>query len=331
MQLRQRSLAWAFLAANALLAASGFTHPNGDLYFVALVCLVLMYDRGRLQWRYLFISGIPYLIGAAMWVPYVLKAPDLFRIQLLGNMVGRESAFSAPVSTLHRELKRYLDAFGFAPWSKGFAHLSILELLAFLGGVAACAVYGPLRRQSASRQVVTITGAVCLFLWLFEGAKVSSYLLHAIPWFCFALALAVADYWNKRRGPRIVAVAVVGLVFFLALVRIAVPVVRDNYHQRYLPAAMFLRQNASPTDLVMGSAELVFYLGSDWHVLDDIMMGTTTGKIARYIVVDTRYSDYMQSIRVTAPAEYERVATQLREKYDKVYDRAAYQIYQRAR
>jgi len=105
MQLRQRSLAWALLAANALLAASGFTHPNGDLYFVALVCLVLMYDRDRLQWRFLFISGIPYLIGALMWAPYILKAPDLFKIQLLGNMVGRESAFSAPVSTLQREVK----------------------------------------------------------------------------------------------------------------------------------------------------------------------------------------------------------------------------------
>jgi len=45
--------------------------------------------------------------------------------------------------------------------------------------------------------------------------------------------------------------------------------------------------------------------------------------------VDTRYSDYMQSIRVTAPAAYERVATQLREKYDKIYDQATYQIYHR--
>jgi len=118
---------------------------------------------------------------------------------------------------------------------------------------------------------------VCLFLWLFEGAKISTYLLHEIPWFCFALALAVADYWSKSRGPRIVAVAVVGFVIFLASVRTAVPAVRDNYHQRYLPAALFLRQNASPSDLVMGSAEPVFYLGSDWHVLDDILMGT--GKI----------------------------------------------------
>jgi hypothetical protein len=329
MRLRQRSMAWALLAANVLLAASGLTHPNGDLYFVALVCLVLMYDHDRLQWRYLVISGFPYIVGAALWAPYILKAPDLFKVQLLGNMVGRESAFSAPLSTLQREVKRYLDAFGFAAWSKGFAHLSILELLSFLGGVVACATYGPLRRKSASRRVVVITGAVCLFLWLFEGAKVSSYLLHVLPWFCLALAFATADCWNERGGPRMVAIAVVGMVFLLAVVRITVPAMRDNYHQRYLPAAQYLARNAAPSDLIMGSAELALYLGFDWHVLDDIMMGTTTGKSARFIVVDRRYSDYMQSIRVTAPAEFERVGRQLSEQYNKVYDQSGYQIYRR--
>jgi hypothetical protein len=329
LQLRQRSLGWALFSANALLAASGLTHPNGDLYLVALVCMVLMYDRQRLQWRYMVISGIPYAAGVAAWLPYILQAPGDFKIQLLGNATGRESAFSAPWSAVRREAERYLDAFGFAAWSQGFAHLSILNLLAYLGGVAACAAYGPLRRQPAARKAVTIACAICLFLFLFEGAKVSQYLVHVVPWFSFALAVAATDYWMARRGPRLVPAAVVGLALFLSLVRIAVPVSRDHYHRRFLPAAQYLQQHASPSDLIMGSAELAIYLGFDWNILDDIMLGTTTGKTPRFIVMDARYADYLQSIRVTAPADYERVSRQLSEKYEKVYDQATYQIYRR--
>jgi hypothetical protein len=126
-----------------------------------------------------------------------------------------------------------------------------------------------------------------------------------------------------------VPVAGVGLVLFLAAVRVTVPAIRDNYHRRFLPAAQYLRQNASPPGLIMGSAELAFYLGFDWNIIDDIMLGTTTGRSARFIVMDGRYSDYLQSIRVTAPADYERIAQLLSERYDKVYDQSTYQIYRK--
>jgi hypothetical protein len=328
MLLRQRSLGWALFAANALLAASGLCHPNGDLHFVALVCLVLIYDRSRLHWRYLFVCGAPYAIALALWLPYVLRAPDLFKIQLLGNMIGRESAFSAPLSTTYREVRRYLDMFGFAPWSHGFAHVSIFELLAFLAGVAACGAYGPLRQKQPARTVFAVVVAVCLFLWLFEGAKVTTYLLHVVPWFAFALAVAASDFWTARRGPRLIPAAVIAIYLFLAIVRVAVPAVRDNYHRRYLPAAQFLQQHTSPSDLIMGSGELAFILGFERHLLDDIMLGTTTGKTAKYIVVDPRYADYFASIRITAPDECRRVEQQL-VRYDKVYDQAEYRIYRK--
>ena len=327
LQLRERNLAWALVTANTLFAVSVLAHPNADLYFLALACLVLMLDRARLRWQYVVLSGVPYLAAGAAWLPYILKAPDLFKIQLLGNTTGRESAFTAPFSTLEREIQRYLHGFGFAPWSHGFAHVSILELLAFVGGVAWCAAYGPLRRQNAARYASIITGSVCLFLWLFEGAKSSWYLVHVVPWLSFALAVAAGDYWAKHRGPRVLPAAVVGMVLFLAIVRLAVPAMRDNYHRRFQPAAQYVQQHASPSDLIMGSAELAFYVGFDWNILDDIMLGTTTGKHARFIVVDARYADYQQSIRTTSPADYQRVSQLLRDRYEKVYDQADYQIY----
>jgi 4-amino-4-deoxy-L-arabinose transferase-like glycosyltransferase len=330
LRLRQRNLAWALLAANALIAASGLTHPNGVLYLVALVCIVMIYDRSRFDWRHLAIAAVPYLVGLAVWAPYILKAPDLFKIQLLGNAAGRQSAFTAPWLTLQREFIRYRDGFGFAPWSKGLAHLSVVELLAFLVGIAVCATYAPLqRRNPGSRRLITIIGALCLFLWLFEGLKAVEYLIHVVPWFSAALAIAMADYWTGRRGPRLVPVAVLALVFFLDLVRVAVPAMRDKYHKQFLPAARYLERHTSPSDLIMGTAELGFGIGFDRNLIDDIMLGTTTGKSARFIVMDRRYQDYVQSIRITAPAAYERAARQLDEKYEKVYDEATFQIYRR--
>jgi hypothetical protein len=276
------------------------------------------------------ISAVPYIVGLAAWSAYILKAPDLFKIQLLGNAAGRQSAFTAPWSTLKREFIRYRDGFGFAPWSTGLAHLSVVELLAFLGGIAACATYGPLRRRNpGSRRVAAIIGTLCLFLWLFEGLKAVQYLVHVVPWFCMALAMAIADYWTGRRGPRLVPVVVLGLVFSLDVARVAVPAMRDKYHRQFLPAARYLERNTSPSDLIMGTAELGFGIGFDRNLIDDIMMGTTTGKSARFIVMDGRYRDYLQSIRITAPAAYERVARQLDEKYEKVYDEEDFQVYRR--
>lgn len=327
--LRQRSLPWALFTANGLIAASGLTHPNGMLYFVALACVVLIYDRDRLRWAYLLASGIPYVAAAAAWAPYVLEAPEMFRIQLMGNTAGRHTAFQAPVETFQRELQRYLHGYGLAPWSKGLAHLSAVELLAFLAGIAACAAYSPLRRQKPAARVLTLICALCLFQWLFEGGKFVAYLIHIVPWFSLALAIAAMDCWTCRRWPRPIPAAVIGLVFFLDVLRAGVPALRDKYHRQFLPAAQYLRQNTTPPDLIMGSAELAFHLGFDRNLIDDVMVGTTTGKSARFIVLDPRYLDYIQSIRITAPRAYSRVALQIGQRYEKIYDDQTYQIYRR--
>jgi len=44
--LRDRSVGWALRDASAGITASGLTHPNAANYLLALVCLVLFYDRG---------------------------------------------------------------------------------------------------------------------------------------------------------------------------------------------------------------------------------------------------------------------------------------------
>src|SRR5262249_33384594 len=192
---------------------------------------------------------------------------------------GRDRSFNAPLASLAREIKRYLFAFGFAPWSRGFAHVSILELAGFVAGIAACVFY----RIQEGRIVVRIIAAVCVFLWLFEGLKSATYLVHVIPWFCLALAIAVVHF--RRAIPALVAAG----VFLLAVVRVAVPAMKDRYRRQYLPAAEFLQRSAPREGLIMGPAEFDFQLGFDRNLLDDVMMGTTTGKHANFLVIDARY------------------------------------------
>jgi hypothetical protein len=332
LRLRERSLGWALFAANALIAASVLTHPNGNLYFIALACLVLSWDRSRLKWHYLIAVGTPYLIAAAAWMPYILQAPDAFKIQLLGNAAGRDRAFADPLTSLKREITRYTYGFGMAPWSRGFAHISILELAGFLFGIAACAFYKPLRRSgkdNGSAVVTTIIAAICLFMWFFEGLKSSTYLVHVIPWFSLALAIAAVNLRPEARVLRWIPAGVAAMVFVLAIVRIVVPAAKDPYHRQYMPAARFLRENAPPGAFIMGPAELGFQLGFDRNILDDYLEGTTTGKTPDFIVLDARHQDYLQSIRITDPTAFEQVTRRIQTEYEKVYDQANYQVFRR--
>ena len=326
-RLREKHLDWAIFVANALIAASGLCHPNGVLYLIALICLVLTYDRSRIRFGHFAIAAFPYLVAAGAWLLYILKAPDLFWIQLSGNARGRTTLLAAPLRAINLEIGRYLKGFGFATWSSGFARLSVIELLVFVAAILLCAVWKPLRSQLSVRRTLIVTGAVFGYMLAFEGAKPSAYLFHIVPWFCLATAMASREIWRRLPAMHFLLAGALGLVMLIDLSRVAVPAIRDRYQKQYLPAAEYVRSNAQPRDLIMGPAEVAFVAGFDHDLVDDILLGTKTGKRARFIVVDERYRDHYESIRTTAPDDYRRVADRLDNEYDKVYDEANYQVY----
>ena len=323
---RHRSVGWALVGGNVLIAGSCLTHPNGVLYMLTLLCLVAMFDlRSGLRWFHIPLAGVPYIVAVGAWLTYVARAPEYFKIQLMGNAGGRASALTAPARALKLEVARYLSGFGFAPWNAGAAHAAVVELLVFVAGIAMCVGYAPLRKQLAPRRVVPIIAVLCGFLFAFEGAKMVSYLIHVVPCFALAVGIAATALWRSRR---LIVMVLLSLVLLVDVARVGVLALKDKYHREFMPAARFVQSAAAPGDLVMGSAELAFVLGFERPLLDDIMLGTTTGKSARYLVVDGRYRDYYSSIERTAPQEYQMVEQRLSQ-YEKIYDAANYQVYRR--
>src|SRR5262249_15603759 len=86
---RKRSLTWAILFSHCLIVSSGLTHPYGFYYLVALLYLIFYLDRHSLTWRKVALALVPYVIGAALWGSYILKAPQDFVAQFGNNASDR--------------------------------------------------------------------------------------------------------------------------------------------------------------------------------------------------------------------------------------------------
>src|SRR5262249_36204227 len=82
---RERHLMWAIVASQALVVASGLTHPNGVMAFAGVLFLPFFFDRHLLTWRPLWLAVLPYLLGGAGWGLYILQSPADFLAQFGAN------------------------------------------------------------------------------------------------------------------------------------------------------------------------------------------------------------------------------------------------------
>src|ERR1035437_4202542 len=91
LALRERSLAWAVFVSHLMIGIGIITHPNGILYFVALMILSVYYDRKKLlRARHVVLVAAAYAIVITPWVIYIAQDVEAFRVQLLQNGSGNE-------------------------------------------------------------------------------------------------------------------------------------------------------------------------------------------------------------------------------------------------
>src|SRR3982750_3270790 len=127
--LRSRSLVLALFVGNALVAASGMTHPNGVLYLASLIFLVLFFDRRHIRVIHVSAAAAPYLIGGAIWSTYILQNPADFIAQFGSNARTRTSGLTSPWAVIKGEALRYVNAYGLGAQSTGLARIKIVMLL----------------------------------------------------------------------------------------------------------------------------------------------------------------------------------------------------------
>ena len=337
--LREKHFTAAILVSQTFIVAAGLTHPYGVLGLFGLAFLMLYLDRKRLKFRHVAIALIPYAAGAAGWGLYILQRPDLFMSQFVGNATaggngaGRLDGLFAPWTAIYREITlRYLVAFGMGGHSAGhssLAKLKIFMLLTYVVGIIGAVAVRSIRNHPGYRTLLLLTGIYCLLLTLFDGQKLAWYLVHTLPLFAALLAAFVYWLWTSTRLPRW-AIALPLLLFAMLQVGGGAQRIRQREYQKsYLPAASFLKANAEPSAMIMGSTELAFALGFESNLVDDVRLGYYTGKRPDYIVVEEVYKDAFIGMNDQNADVYRHIRELLANGYYPVYDQAHYTIYAR--
>jgi hypothetical protein len=323
--LRSRSRSVALLMSNALVAASGMTHPNGILYLASLIFLVIYFDRRNLRSIHVAAAVTPYLAGALIWSGYVLQNPADFIAQFGSNARTRTSGITSPWAIVKGEALRYVNAYGLGSQTSGLARIKIVMLLAYLAGLTGVLLTPSLRRQGPSRVLLSLTALTFTLMVVVEGAKQDWYLVHIIPLFGALLSAWVVHCLRDRVLPAgVVALGMAGFVVVnVGLVGWLLH--REDYQSKYMPVVEFLRTTQNEHARIMGSAELGFQVGFD-RVNDDTRLGYYSGKTPDLIVVEGIYEGWFRKHETREPDVYRHVRATLAAAR-KVFDNGQYRVY----
>lgn len=310
----------ALFTASCVSAINLFTHPNAIFGIFAVAVMVLYFDHNRITIPALLLAAFPFLILGSMWGLYIAKAPHFFvaQFQAQSRVPHRlELPWNLWKSLVQEIELRYASAYGL---DRAFPDnlnriVPALYLLAILFAIGV----SELRRDVGVRVLLIFMAISFVLLMCFQ--KNWYYLVFIIPYYTAILAVVSAWLWRTYLSSRVIVVALLMPFLAVQLGVVGFRIVHNDYRGRYLKAAQFLKDNAKPSDLIMGSGELGFELGFDGHVLDDARMGFLTGKKPEFIVLEAHYRDFwLQTLEAYEPAAYRYIMDLFKHKYEVVYD-----------
>src|SRR6267143_1431645 len=335
LTLRERNLTYAVLLGNCFVVASGMTHHLGLLGLFGLIFLALFFDGKRLHWRHLFVALIPYVVAATAWSFYILKSPNLFLTQFKGNATAddRLGVLMAPLAGLRREItERYLIGFGLGPHSVGNSgpiRLKALILLAYLVALVGFVLVKDIRKKKGYQALLILAALYFVVLTIWDGQKLTWYLIHVIPIYTGILAVWVVWCWDTVFVPRWLLAGAMFVFLAIQLGGVLQRIRLDAYHRNFAPAADFLKRNAHGDQVIMASAEIGFGLGNFDHLVDDSRLGFNSGKKPDFIVIEEVYRTEFESYKNRHSDLYQFIQSRLKNEYQKVYDQELYEIYAR--
>lgn len=330
--LRERNLLRALLLGHLSVAAAIFTHPNGLLFLVGLIFLMIGLDRERIRLAYLAASSTPYLVGAAAWGLYIMQAPQHFVAQWLWQIQAksRGTLGFSPLEFIRGEVNRYLQAYGLGSHGSGVSGPVALKATVLAAYIAAALVVlgnRELRRNRGCRLLLGLTGLVFTIM-MFFNEKLTRYLLDITP--LYGAILAIAIVWVYRHGRAGKAAAILSFAVVLA-VQGGGLILRSRlnlYARQFVPAAEFVKRRLHPGTAVMASADFGFGIGFD-PLTDDWTLGFYTHKRPDLIVVEEQYLNAFEERGRQQPEIYQHLSRTLREDYTLVYDHEYYRVYER--
>ena len=330
MALRERSMPLAVFVSHSLIVASGMTHPNGFLYFMGLVFVMLYFDRRRISFRHLALAAVPYVIGAGLWGLYISRDPQAFLTQIRANArdADRFQGLRNPLLAFVREFTvRYGTAYGFGSHSFGHAgpiYLKVLALFAYVAGIIAAVSIPALRRKTEVRVLLGLIGIYFVYLAIFDGQKAYYYLVNFIPMYAALLALFVFWLLTDRKLKPIVVLLPLSFIVLVQLAGLAYRIRLNSFKNEYVPAVRYLQHHARESQLINADVDFVFGLGFPSNLVDDSHLN----EVADFFVMDADVAERLKNSRTGNPAVYRHVTSLLANCYEKVYDQNAIAIYQ---
>lgn len=337
LKLREKNLYLAILLSQSLVVCSGLTHPNGGLVaFFGSLFLVLYFDHNILRLKHLAFGIIPYIVGGACWLIYIMQDPIAFKVQFTANatMSGRLSLLSAPWRGFFLEFqKRYPLVFGLSGHSAGRTgpiYLKSIVLVAYLAGVIGSLLKPNIRRHKGLKALLFLTTISFCVLAIFDGQKSHYNMIHIAPLYVALLSSWVYVSLNEYKSKPLKTLFAISLlgVAMLQAGGIFLRAAQNSYSNDYLPAVNYLKQHALPSDLIMGNAALGFGLGFPDNLTDDVRLGFFSGKKPDYIVIEGEYDLAHQVYKEKAPEIYSYILKTLKD-YQLVYVSRTFRIYHR--
>ena len=325
--LRERNFLLAVAVSQSLTAMALFTHPNGGLLGLILAVTTLYFDHKRVRAGTIALAAIPYLTIGAGWALYIAQSPADFAAQFLGNASGRGPTITTPLAALRLEIShRYMENYGLAEWSSPSGRLNVIPLMMFLAGVAACLLVHEIRQHRGYRLLLIWTAMVVVLLTELEGLKTHFYLIYLTPLYSMLLAVAVRWMWLKRPQWRWVLSAAMFLFVGMQVVRTPIIAWRKRRQLDYDPAVRYLSGQFNRSTFIMGGGGLIYDLGPEWNILDDVRLGYDSGKRAEVVVIDPSWEEGIQMMEGYTPKVYAFVGHLLATEYREVYNRGGYRI-----
>ena len=281
LALRERNFSLAVLVSQSLIVAAGLSHPMAAGYACGLLALTFYCDWKRIRPVHVLVAAAPYAAGAIGWGLYILKAPHDFMLQFGGNAAERGLPLNDPMAIIHSQVMvRFFYMFGMAPDTRGFSHIKILILAAYVAGVLGVLVNREILRQRSTRALLLVSGVTLLVMIGLDREAQHQYLIHFVLWMISLTAVAGVSWWDRRALPRWALMAGLLVVVLVQLATTGRRVSQRAYSTIYLATTNYLKAHAQGKGVIMGSAELAFQLGYADNLVDDPRLGFRSGGAA---------------------------------------------------
>ena len=328
---RERNLEKAIVWACALTAATVFCHPNGVLGAAGLGVLYLWLDRSRFAYRHVLLAAAPYVAGVLCWGLYIMRDLEAFRMQFFYNAQddGRLQMLLRPWMGVWREItEKYLGLFaGFHPTAPKILRVKVFALALIVASVAALFAAAPVRRVAGARVIGVLTLLYFFLLAMFDGQKQYIYLVHMVPLFSAAIAMAAVAVARFRPQWKWGVVLVLAGYGALQVGGTLYRIREQSLAKQYQPAVDYVQTHGRPDSTIFAPGE--FAWGFDFHprMLDDLRLGYYSKRQAEWVIVDSRWRELWENYRRREPELFAYLENSLRERYEKVQEVGGYEIF----